>query len=126
VPTEFFGAQSMTPVQVLKQFAQLRQEVLSVIDKGETIANAIPAVATAARAELDHARRLISDAHLSLVVVGGEGAGKSTLIRGILKQELSPIEHNQPGTVAPVYLMYGEGSPKFTIEFAQDGRAPEV
>jgi hypothetical protein len=118
-------AQFVTPEIVLERFHQLRTDVLLVIDEGERLANKMAAISESARGEFRFARLMVSDERLSVVVLGAEGAGKSTLIRGILHQELSPIEGNQPGTVAPVYMRYGAGSaPVFTVEFL-DGRPPE-
>ncbi len=114
----------MTPAEVLQQFHELRCEVLAVISEAEQIADGIPAIAAAAKTDLEFARLQVSQLHLSLAVVGAEGAGKSTLIRGLLKQELSPIEGTQPGTVAPVYLTHGEGEPTFTVEFSEAGKPP--
>ena len=117
-------ADDSSPAEVLKQFDRLRQDVLTVINEGRKIADGIPAIAAAAKMDFSSASDHVSQLHLSLAVVGAEGAGKSTLIRGLLKQELSPIEPNQPGTVAPVFLMYGEGSPRFTVEFSEPGKKP--
>jgi hypothetical protein len=118
--------QRVTPEIVLERFHQLRMEVLSVIGDGERLANKMAAISESAGREFKFARQMVSDERLSIVVLGAEGAGKSTLIRGILHQELSPIEGNQPGTVAPVYVRYGGGSdPSFTVEFL-DGRPPET
>jgi hypothetical protein len=115
----------VTPEVVLDRFHQLRAEVIAVIGDGERLANKMAAVSESARAEFQFARRMVSEERLSVVILGAEGAGKSTLIRGILHQELSPIEGNQPGTVAPVYVRYGGGpEPVFTVEFL-DGRPPE-
>jgi predicted GTPase len=116
----------LTPEQVLQEFHDLRTQVLEVIDEGEQVAKRFPAVAEAAKVDFEDAKRIVSLSHLSLVVLGAEGTGKSTLIQGLIGEEVSPIEHDQPGTVAPIYLEYADTSePTFTIEFGA-GKKPLV
>jgi hypothetical protein len=115
----------LTPEFVLQQFDRLRSEVLEAINQGEIVCNRLGQVGQPARHDFSLARERVSLTNLSLVVLGAEGAGKSTLIRGMLGQELSPIEHDRPGTVAPVYFEYGAGDePAFIVEFSEKTKAP--
>ncbi|SFF23149.1 dynamin family protein [Nitrosomonas sp. Nm166] len=117
---------SLTPEIVLQRFHQLKENLLSIIEDGRFLAEQIPAVKEAAQIEFDKAENSVSRQKLSLAVLGAEGAGKSTLIRGILKAELSPIEENKPGTVAPVYIKYGDKPEgEYTVEFL-DNKKPKV
>jgi hypothetical protein len=115
----------LTPEFVLQQFDRLRSEVLEAINQGESICDRLGPVGQGAKYDFALARERVSLTNLSLVVLGAEGAGKSTLIRGMLGQELSPIEHDRPGTVAPVYFEFGGApEPAFTVEFSEKGKAP--
>lgn len=119
------GSIASAPQAVLAEFQGLRNEVLQVIESGERIIGNLEAVGDAAKVgrDFEHARRDVAESSLSLVVLGAEGAGKSTLIRGLLGQELSPIEASTAGTVAPVFLVYGESpQPQFLVEFSQSGK----
>ena len=84
-------AEFLTPEIVLDQFGSMRSKVLQVIVQGERLTEQLPAMREVGK-RFKKAADLVSSARLSLVVLGGEGAGKSTLIRGILGAELSPIE----------------------------------
>src|ERR1700738_26195 len=118
----------LTPEDVLRQFHELRGQVLQVIDEGEQVAKKFPAVAAAEKADFEDARHSVSESRLSFVVLGGEGAGKSTLICGLIGADVAPVAHDQPGTVAPLYLEYGNsGEPTFTIEFfSKENKKPLV
>lgn len=107
----------LTPEIVLEQFGSLRSTILEVISHGERLTEELPAMREAGK-RFNKAADLVSAARLSLVVLGGEGAGKSTLIRGILGAELSPIEADEAGTVAPVFITYGKSAePAFEVHF---------
>ncbi len=107
----------LTPEIVLEQFGSMRSTVLQVIAQGERLAEQLPAMRELGK-RFKKAADLVSGARLSLVVLGGEGAGKSTLIRGILGAELSPIEADEAGTVAPVFITYGNSAePTFEVRF---------
>lgn len=115
----------LTPEFVLQQFHRLRAEVLEAINQGERACDRLGSVGQPVKLDFAVARERVSLTNLSLVVLGAEGAGKSTLIRGILGQELSPIEHDRPGTVAPVYFEYGSSAePVFVVEFSDRSKGP--
>jgi hypothetical protein len=118
-------AELLTPEKVFTRFNTLRSSVVDVIREGEQLARQLPAVSEAGK-RFEAAQRIVSSSSLSLVVLGAEGSGKSTMVRGILGIELSPIEADEAGTVAPVYLTYGHSdAPTFQIEFL-DGRPSEL
>lgn len=107
----------LTPEIVLEKFGSMRSTVLQVIGQGERLAEQLPAMREVGK-RFKKAADFVSGARLSLVVLGGEGAGKSTLIRGILGAELSPIEADEAGTVAPVFITYGKSAePTFEVRF---------
>jgi hypothetical protein len=107
----------LTPEIVLEQFGSMRSTVLQVIAQGERLAEQLSAMKEVGK-RFKKASDLVSGARLSLVVLGGEGAGKSTLIRGILGAELSPIEADEAGTVAPVFITYDKSAePTFEVRF---------
>ncbi|MDI1461051.1 dynamin family protein [Catellatospora sp. KI3] len=62
-----------------------------------------------------------------LVIAGGEGAGKSTLINALLGGEVSPTSDGWPGTVAPVYFSHGpQRTPRYLLVLhASDGTVAE-
>ena len=110
-------AELLTPEIVLARFDSMRSKVVSAIKEGEKLAEKVPALNEAAK-RFENAANLVSEARLSLVVLGAEGSGKSTLIRGILGIELAPIEADEPGTVAPIYIAYGPSAePIFEVRF---------
>jgi Dynamin family len=114
-------SECLTPELVLQRFDRLRATVVDVMRRAQQLTQELPAVRDVARDKLAMAIALVSHANLSLVVIGAEGAGKSTLIKGLVGQELSPIEAHEAGTVAPVYITYGPSiEPTFEIEFIDD------
>ena len=112
-----------SPELVLERFQELRGQVVLALQDGRDLANELPGISDAVAAEFEAADKLISNLSLSLMVVGAEGVGKSTLIRGLLGEELSPIEADQAGTVAPVYFQYGASAdPSFSIAFSSPAK----
>jgi nucleoside-triphosphatase THEP1 len=53
-------------------------------------------------------------------IAGEEGAGKSTLINGILGENVVPTDANQPGTVAPIFITAGVGTPRHVVACVDD------
>ena len=108
-----------SPALVLKRFQDLRSQVVLALQDGQNPASELPGIAEAVASDFEAAEQLISNMSLSLMVVGAEGVGKSTLIRGLLGEELSPIEADQAGTVAPVYFQFGASKdPSFEIVYS--------
>jgi energy-coupling factor transporter ATP-binding protein EcfA2 len=82
------------------------------IDPADTVAEIVglaallvrpPALVAAAVARAVQARD-----RSYLVVVGQDGAGKSTLTNALLGREVSPPSRHRSGTVAPVFFRYGD------------------
>ena len=114
-----------SPALVLKRFQEMRSQVVLALQDGQSLAADLPGISDAVAADFDAADQLISNMSLSLMVVGAEGVGKSTLIRGLLGEELSPIEADQAGTVAPVYFQYGANTdPSFEIVYSSPAKSP--
>lgn len=114
-----------SPALVLKRFQELRSQVIVALQDGKGLASGLPAISEAVATDFEAADRLISNMSLSLMVVGAEGVGKSTLIRGLLGEELSPIEADQAGTVAPVYFQFGpQQQPTFEIVYSSPAKPP--
>ncbi len=114
-----------SPALVLERFQELRGQVVQALQDGQSLASELPGIADAVTSDFEAANQLISNMSLSLMVVGAEGVGKSTLIRGLLGEELSPIEADQAGTVAPVYFQYGANSePSFEIIYSSPTKSP--
>jgi hypothetical protein len=93
--------------EVLRLFDELRHEILDVVRKADEIAEQSGEAGNSARAHLRAARWAVDLSRLNLVVVGGEGQGKSTLINAILGVAVTPEDASQPGTVAPVFITQG-------------------
>jgi len=109
---------------VLRLFDALRQEILDALARGERVAETGGDAGASARSHLLAARRAVDLSRLDLVVVGGEGQGKSTLINAILGVAVSPEESAQPGTVAPVFISQGTSdTPAYSVQLA-DAEAP--
>ncbi|MFD7260146.1 dynamin family protein [Streptomyces sp. NPDC059874] len=79
----------------------------------------LPSLAPAVRDALAAVRRAAERSHL--VVVGPEGAGKSTLISALADADVTPTSAFLPGTVAPVHVLHGEdAAPGFTVVRASE------
>lgn len=103
--------------EVLSLFDELRGEIVAVLQRGEEIARNTGGAGESARPHLLAARQAADLSRLNLVVVGGEGQGKSTLINAILGVQVAPEESDQPGTVAPVYITYGRSEePVYSVQ----------
>ncbi len=112
--------------EVLRLFDELRHEILDAVEKAEEIAAATGEAGKGARSHLVAARWAVDLSRLNLVVVGGEGQGKSTLINAILGVAVTPEEASQPGTVAPVFITQGPSAePIYSVRFG-DADAPRV
>ncbi|WP_137992347.1 dynamin family protein [Streptomyces vilmorinianum] len=86
-------------------------ELLDVLQRHQGL---LPSLAPAVRDALAAVRRAAERSHL--VVVGPEGAGKSTLISALAEADVTPTSAFLPGTVAPVHILHGEGAaPGFTV-----------
>src|SRR5579862_6091859 len=100
----------------MERFSALRGQILEILDKGVELTESLGSRKALVSASFEGARRSVDLSRLNLVVIGGEGHGKSTLIHSMLGTELSPREGVFPGTVAPVYMEWGNvAQPDFTI-----------
>lgn len=109
-------SQVYDPLSVMKRFSDLRGQILQVLGEGVTLTESLGSRKALVSASFEGARRSVDLSRLNLVVIGGEGHGKSTLIHAVLGTELTPREGNFPGTVAPVYIEWGNVTePEFTI-----------
>jgi hypothetical protein len=112
--------------EVLRLFDELRLGILDAVRKADEIAEASGDAGTNARSHLLAARWAVDLSRLNLVVVGGEGQGKSTLINAILGVAVTPEEASQPGTVAPVFITQGSSVlPIYSVQIG-DADAPRV
>jgi hypothetical protein len=120
------AADAGNPLAVLERFQKLRAKILQVLDDGARLAErALGSRAHLVRDSFRGARQAVDLSRLNLVVVGGEGQGKSTLLHAVLGDELSPREEAFPGTVAPVYIEWGPGpAPRFEVVLEGDGKQP--
>ncbi len=104
-------------VEVLRLFDELRREILDAVRVAENIARESGEAGNGARSHLVAARWAVDLSRLNLVVVGGEGQGKSTLINAILGVAVTPEDLSQPGTVAPVFITQGASDqPAYAVQ----------
>jgi len=104
------------PLSIIERFNELRQRLLRIVDDGAKLGAVLGSNRELLGPAFEGARRAISLSRLNLVVIGPEGAGKSTLIRAILGTELSPVEDHYPGTVAPVFIEWGQAKrPEYSV-----------
>jgi len=104
------------PLSIIERFNELRERLLSIVDDGAKLGAVLGSNRELLGPAFEGARRAISLSRLNLVVIGPEGAGKSTLIRVILGTELSPVEDHYPGTVAPVFIEWGQAKqPEYSV-----------
>ena len=112
--------------EVLRLFDELRHGILDAVGKAEAIAEESGQAGNGARSHLVAARWAVDLARLNIVVVGGEGQGKSTLINAILGVAVTPEDASQPGTVAPVFITQGPAaSPAYSVRIG-DADAPRA
>jgi hypothetical protein len=111
---------------VLELFAELRMQTLEVLDQAELIARASGKAGERAQPHIAAARHAVDQSRLNLVVVGGEGQGKSTLINALLGvEEVTPVDARRPGTVAPVFISYGAvKTPMFYVQTTKNDGQP--
>jgi hypothetical protein len=105
---------------VLQLFGALRSDILEIVRHAEAMCAEAGRAGELARSHLTQALGAVGEARLNLVVVGGEGQGKSTLINALLGQELTPVSEVEPGTVAPVFIQHGP-SPGSEFEVQLEG-----
>lgn len=110
---------TVTAQDVMRFFGELRGEIAEIANQLESMGAEAGRAGEAARVHLIQARAEVDDSRLNLVVVGGEGQGKSTLINAILGRQLTPVSEVEPGTVAPVYIQHGNSDrPTFEVQIA--------
>lgn len=101
------------------------QQIMRAAAEAEPLAVELLADPEPARLALARARVLAARSGLNLMVLGGEGHGKSTLINSITGLVVVPTSQNEPGTVAPIVLEWGPSpTPVYHVVFA--GRRPEA
>jgi Dynamin family len=110
-------------VNVINAPDDCRQHLLTTIDHASKLAYQLAPHDELVHRGLREAQRLALESHLNLVILGGEGHGKSTLINSIIGQDLAPTSRDNPGTVAPIIVELGPSSrPEFQVAFQdQDG-----
>jgi hypothetical protein len=102
--------------RVLDEFAALRRDLLSLLDRGEQEAAALGRNAAQVAPLFAAARQSVDQSRLNLTVIGAEGVGKSTLINAIAGADLTPRERDHPGTVAPAYAEAGDArEPEYAV-----------
>ncbi len=104
------------PLSAIERFDELRGRILAVLDEGSSLSDSLGSRRELISPAFRGARRSIDRSRLNLVVIGGEGHGKSTLIHGVFGTDVTPVEAVFPGTVAPVYIEWGPfAEPEFTV-----------
>ncbi|KAB1984261.1 dynamin family protein [Streptomyces triticiradicis] len=93
---------------VLDAFSASRNTFLDAVTSGRKIARRCMPRNTGLLRRFDAAEQAVDGCLLDLVIVGAEGAGKSTLANALLGRDVTPQEDLVPGTVAPVVIEWGE------------------
>ncbi|MFI0960638.1 dynamin family protein [Streptomyces sp. NPDC021080] len=92
----------------LDAFSAARDTFLDAVASGQKITRHCMPRNTGLLRRFDAARQAVDGCLLDLVIVGAEGAGKSTLVNALLGRDVTPQEDLVPGTVAPVVIEWGE------------------
>ncbi|MDF2258856.1 dynamin family protein [Streptantibioticus ferralitis] len=93
---------------VLDAFTAARDTFLDAVASGRKIARRCMPRNTGLLRRFDAAEQAVDACLLDLVIVGAEGAGKSTLVNALLGRDVTPQEDLVPGTVAPVVVEWGD------------------
>jgi hypothetical protein len=102
--------------ETLERFEHARDEVLAVLARGRELADLLGPLQARLEEHFNQSLQAVDSSRLNLVVIGAEGAGKSTLINGIMGADVTPREEQYPGTVAPVYVEAGPNrEPEFFV-----------
>ncbi|MFF4160954.1 dynamin family protein [Streptomyces sp. NPDC001678] len=92
----------------LAAFGAARRRILdAILDGRRTAARMMPQNPGLLRM-FDEAARAMDDCRLNLVVLGAEGAGKSTLVNALLGAPVTPQEGTRTGTVVPVVVEWAD------------------
>lgn len=108
-------------MEVVNSTARKGQNLLTAIEDAARIAAEFLRQPESVQQVLIEARRLALRSHTNLVILGGEGHGKSTLINSITGLSLVPTSLNEPGTVAPIVVEWGPSSTPIYRVMHHDG-----
>lgn len=102
----------------LDTVAETRDELLAIAAEVESAGSWYWPVRDLVARHLAEVRNVGSSSEIYLAVAGSEGAGKSTLINGLVGDNVTPTDPHRATTVAPVFIMNALSTlPVFEVEF---------
>jgi hypothetical protein len=106
--------------QTLELFHKSRIEILNVIDRARQLDDKLGGYRDDIVNKMDEAYDAVDSSRLNIVIIGGEGQGKSTFINALTgHRHLSPESELDPGTVAPTFIERGEAiTPTYSVELS--------
>jgi Dynamin family len=114
--------QNSSAESVLETFGRLKGDLVKIVGDAQTIARPLGVLGAQVEPLLQQTLAAFDRDKLNLVVIGGEGQGKSTLINVLLGggETILPERRRRAATVAPTFVEWGEGAPTYEIERANN------
>ncbi len=100
---------------LLVRFAGLRDEILRSVHTAAELTGRLGAFGDEFARDIRRVEDVVDLSRLNVVVVGAEGAGKSTFINALLEADVSTESRSDPGTVAPIHIEGGDGDTQYGV-----------